>query len=117
MVQSKNPVFTNFSKKNFTSPNSESLIPRDFNIPRSPFSTAINTERRCSKSPRSKCKAAPKSSMVCDSILQNMCHNNNILTNEYSHSQDLPDNAIATLSTPPRGCKASLALLPNNFSK
>lgn len=68
MVQSKNPVFTNFSRKNFTSPNSESFIPRDLSIPKSPFSTAMNTERRCSKSARIKCNAAPKSSMVCDSV-------------------------------------------------
>lgn len=29
----------------------------------------------------------------------------------------LPDSAIATLSTPPRGLRASLALLPKSFSK
>lgn len=67
MVQSRNPVLTSFSKKNFTSPISESLIPSDFSIPRSPFSTAMKTERRCSKSDRIKCKAAPKSSIVWDS--------------------------------------------------
>lgn len=49
-TQSKKPVFTSFSKKNLTSPSSESLIPIDFSIPKSPFSTAINTDRRCSKS-------------------------------------------------------------------
>lgn len=43
---------------------------------------------------RIKCKAAPKSSIVCDSL-----------------------KAIATFSTPPRGERASLALLPNSFSK
>lgn len=64
VLQSRKPVFTSFSRKNFTSPSSESLMPIDFNIPRSPFSTAINTERRCSRSDRSRCNAAPKSSIV-----------------------------------------------------
>lgn len=41
-----------------------------------------------------KCNAAPKSSIVCDSL-----------------------SAIATFSTPPNGSKASRALLPNSFSK
>jgi len=41
---------TSFSKKNFTSPSSESFIPSDFSMPRSPFSTAMKTERKCSKS-------------------------------------------------------------------
>ena len=63
-IQSRKPVFTSFSRKNFTSPSSESLMPIDFSMPKSPFSTAMNTERRCSKSERMRCKAAPKSSIV-----------------------------------------------------
>lgn len=70
-VQSRKPVFTSFSRKNLTSPNSESLMPMDFSIPKSPFSTAIKTERRCSRSPRNRCNAAPKSSIVCDSSMFN----------------------------------------------
>lgn len=81
MVQSKNPVFTNFSKKNFTSPNSESLIPNDFNIPKSPFSTAKKTERKCSKSERIKCNAAPKSSIVCDSKNEQQKQKQNVVSN------------------------------------
>lgn len=65
--QSRNPVLTNFSKKNLTSPSSESLIPKDLSIPMSPFSTAINTDRRCATSVGANFKAVPKSSIVCDS--------------------------------------------------
>lgn len=68
-VQSRKPVFTSFSRKNLTSPSSESLMPMDFSIPRSPFSTAMKTERRCSRSERIRCNAAPKSSIVCDSLI------------------------------------------------
>ena len=60
-------MLTSFSKKNLTSPNSESLIPRDLSIPMSPFSTARNTERRCSTSARCRLSFSPKSSIVFDS--------------------------------------------------
>lgn len=70
-VQSRKPVLTSFSRKNLTSPSSESLIPMDFSIPRSPFSTAMKTARRCSRSERIRCNAAPKSSIVCDSDSRN----------------------------------------------
>lgn len=60
-------MLTSLSRKNLTSPISESLIPSAFNIPRSPFSTATKTDLRWSKSFLSKCSAAPKSSRVGDS--------------------------------------------------
>ena len=43
-------MLTSFSRKNLTSPSSESLMPKDLSMPKSPFSTAINTERKCSTS-------------------------------------------------------------------
>ena len=43
------------------------LIPRDFSIPMSPFSTAMNTDLRCSTSVRCRAILRPKSSMVADS--------------------------------------------------
>ena len=42
-------------------------MPRLLSMPRSPFSTAMKTERKCSRSERIKCSAAPKSSIVWDS--------------------------------------------------
>ena len=60
-----------FSRKNLTSPSSESLIPSDFSIPMSPFSTAMNTDRKCSKSDRSNSSLSPNSSIVWDSAKWN----------------------------------------------
>ena len=67
-LQSRNPVLISFSRKNFTSPSSASLMPSAARTPRSPFCTATNTDRKCSRSEPIRRSAAPKSPNVCDSV-------------------------------------------------
>ena len=66
-------MLTSFSRKNLTSPSSESLIPSDLRSPMSPFSTAMKTDLKWLMSEEGKCREEPKSSMVWDSGTSDRC--------------------------------------------
>ena len=57
-----------FSRKNFTSPSSASLMPSDARAVMSPAWTPWKMDRKCSRSERIRRRAAPKSPIVCDSV-------------------------------------------------